>query len=170
MDPARLMAAANIARWRGWTRRHYSILEHMIVGTSVMEQLGYSRDAQAWFLLHDMHETEICGDVPTPDKARYCNDDFHDACDAFDLQLQTAYGLNVTDEIAAQVAKIDADCAIMEHARISTRMCDDMPRPDGSESQRLVTKFIRVHQPMMGTLLNEWRAHQSRLGLHRVVV
>lgn len=168
MDDNRLNAAANIARWRGWTRRHYSILEHMIVGTSALQQLGASRDAQCWFLLHDMHETEIIGDVPTPDKRDYCNDDFHVDCAAFDREIQRAYNLTVTETVQTVVDSMDRHCAIMEHAILTTRMCLDVPRPDGSRAQTVVNKLIRTGDQSRYALMRQWHDHARRLNLYRV--
>jgi hypothetical protein len=165
VDTRRLNAAAHIARWRGWTKRPYSILEHMVVGAEVMRRLGYSRDAQAWFLLHDMHETEVIGDVPTPDKAAYCNEDFHRACDAFDAGVRDAFRLKLDADTLADVAFIDAQCAIMEHALLVTRACDDVPRPNGSDVQREIRACIRPSAPGTWTLIEKWRIHAKQLGL-----
>lgn len=166
INTRRLNAAANIARWRGWTKRHYSILEHMVVGAEVMRRLGYSREAQAWFLLHDMHETEVIGDVPTPDKVAYCNADFHRACDAFDMEMRNTLNISLTADTLADVAFIDTQCAIMEHALLVTRDCDDVPRPNGSDVQREVRACMSLAPSDTWKLIRKWRAHASQVELH----
>lgn len=165
LDTRRLIAATNIARWRGWTKRPYSILEHMVVGAEVMRRLGYAPESQAWFLLHDMHETEVIGDVPTPDKAAYCNAQFHSACDAFDFELRSWSGVGLTPQVREDVAFIDAQCAIVEHALLVTRSCHDVPRMDASDVQVEVRRCIRNAQPGAWTLIEKWRIHMKQLGL-----
>ena len=76
LTPERIEQAANICRWRGRVRRHYSILEHSVIGAWVLRELGYDHNAVRSFLLHDLEETEFVGDVPTPDKAIYMNADY----------------------------------------------------------------------------------------------
>jgi hypothetical protein len=169
MDDNRLKAAAHIARWRGWTKRHYSILEHMILGAAAMEDCGFSRDAQAWFLLHDMHETEVIGDVPTPHKALYCNDAFHADCDKFDRDLQYSYGLIITDAVRADVARVDEACAVVEYTLMSTRKHPDVPAYTGSALQKAIAERLRNKQPHAWTLVSQWNDHARRIGLNHVV-
>ncbi len=83
----RIAALGNINRWRGWTVRPYSVLEHTVIGVDAVRAHGMREDIQRQFLLHDLHESEICGDVPVPDKERYVNRAFHDACAAFDRSI-----------------------------------------------------------------------------------
>jgi hypothetical protein len=167
MDDGRLMAAAHICRWRGWTTRHYSILEHMIVGTEVLEQMKAPENVQRWFLLHDMHETEICGDIPTPDKARYCNIQFDLACEDYDNRLRDTYGDLVRLTAAERLMVKDMDHAMMvvEHALVSSRICPDVPRPDWGAAQTIIRGLIPRNTPPTLVLIAQWHRHAKRLGM-----
>lgn len=167
MDDGRLKAAANICRWRGWTTRHYSILEHMIVGTEALNKIGAPENVQRWFLLHDMHETEFCGDIPTPDKALYCNIAFDLACEAFDDNLRDIYGALVrmnTDERLI-VKQMDETMAVVEHAAISSRILPDMPRPIWDETQTAILRLIPKAVPPPVVLISQWHRQAKRLGM-----
>jgi hypothetical protein len=87
LTPNRIIAASRNCRFNGWTSRHYSILEHMVIGTHVLRATGAPRNVQRGFLLHDFEETEVVGDVPSPDKALYMNADYYRAVEAFDRLL-----------------------------------------------------------------------------------
>ena len=167
MDHGRLMAAAHICRWRGWTTRHYSILEHMIVGTEALEQIGAPKNVQRWFLIHDMHETEICGDIPTPDKAKYCNIDFDLACEEYDNKLRETYGdlVSLTHADRMMVKEMDETMAIVEHATVSSRICPDMPRPEWGVAQSIIRRLIPRTAPPALVLVSQWHRHAQRLGM-----
>lgn len=167
MDDGRLMAAAHICRWRGWTKRHYSILEHMIVGTEALHQIGAAENVQRWFLLHDMHETEICGDIPTPDKAKYCNIDFDLACEAYDDTLHETYGdlVKLGNADRMMVKYMDEMMAIVEHAVVSSRICPEMPRPDWGIVQTAIRDAIPRTAPPALVLIAQWHRHAKRLGM-----
>ena len=167
MDHQRLNAAANIARWRGWTSRHYSILEHMVIGTQILDERGASLPAQRMFLLHDMHETEVIGDVPTPDKKMFCNPLFHHACDAFDKQMYDSYGdlCRTTQYERDVVADMDDAMARIEYATLVTRVVDGMEAPTWTMLERRIKScIIRLPLPRDG-LIDAWLWHGRRLGL-----
>lgn len=167
MDDGRLMAAAHICRWRGWTKRHYSILEHMIVGAEVLAEMGAPENVQRWFLLHDMHETEICGDIPTPDKARYCNIQFDLACEDYDNTLRDTYGdlVRLTAAERLMVKDMDEAMAIVEHAVMSLRICPDVPRPEWNETQSRIGKCISRSAWPARVLVAQWHRNAKRLGM-----
>lgn len=89
----RLKALSQINRWRGWTRRPYSVGEHTAIGAYVMDwfKIG-DKYVKRWWM-HDMHETEIVGDVPTPDKAKYMRLSYDHAVEDFDTRLGEEMGL-----------------------------------------------------------------------------
>lgn len=167
MDDGRLMAAAHICRWRGWTKRHYSILEHMVVGTTVLAAMDAPENVQRWFLLHDMHETEICGDIPTPDKARYCNIAFDLACKDYDNSLRDIYGdlVRLTAAERQMVKEMDEAMAIVEHATISLRICPDVARPVWDERQSRIGKCISRSAWPARVLVAQWHRNAKRLGM-----
>lgn len=80
----RLNAMCNINRWYGDTTRPFSIMEHTAIGAHVAVWFRWSPLAQRCWWLHDIHESEICGDVSTPDKSLYTGDDYTNAVREFD--------------------------------------------------------------------------------------
>lgn len=128
----RIIAMGNLNRWNGWTVRPYSVLEHTVIGVELMRDSGIDQHAQLCFLMHDVHETEFCGDIPTPDKARFMGDDYTAAVEEFDTRLGAEVGLSgrwwrnpiIHDmDHAAKIAENDAiryerlDCYPMPHQR-----------------------------------------------------
>lgn len=126
----RIRAANNIMRWRGWTTRRFSILEHMVIGAAVMRKFGVSEEAQLLFLLHDMHETEIIGDVPTPHKALYCNTQFKADCMSFDTRIYAEHDIMPTTCTLAAVDAMDRHMATVEYERLVTLDHSDVPHMD----------------------------------------
>lgn len=110
----RIAAAANINRFNGWTRRPYSILEHMVIGAMTMRHLDYHPMAIRAFLIHDMHETEIVGDVPTPDKALYMAPEYFEECARLDLHLCDSVGVDPMFLMSSEVKEIDAAMLAVE--------------------------------------------------------
>jgi len=161
MDLKRINAASHISRWRGWTNRPYSILEHMVVGVEVMADMGMPVEDQRWFLLHDMHETEIIGDVPTPDKMLYCNTLFHAACQEFDNALMSRQRVPVRN--GRVVKAMDKDMMIVEHHCIASRRYDDFPALDVDNAVHLAI-HVRLEWPQ-GDVRRRWLTQAARLGV-----
>lgn len=83
----RMQALCHLNRWRGWTTRPYSVGEHVAVGAFVMDWFKRpDKQVAAWWM-HDMHETEIMGDIPTPDKDRYMGTSYFNDVEDFDIRL-----------------------------------------------------------------------------------
>lgn len=132
----RIEQAANICRWHGRVKRHYSILEHMVVGAWVLKQLEYDIHAVRSFLLHDLEETEFVGDIPTPDKAAYLNADYFRDVAAWERRLFAE------TEVKRNIPVIELMDEIMlraEYATVSLRQ-DDAYRTD--ETIRLCRVMI----------------------------
>lgn len=87
----RVRALANLNRWNGWTRRPYSVLEHSLIGFKVLRDMGYSREAQRGFLLHDLHETEF-SEIITPVKQDFVTHEYHVAVAGWDDMLCRSLG------------------------------------------------------------------------------
>ena len=123
---ARIEQAANICRWHGTVRRHFSILEHMVIGAWVLRDQGYDADAVRAFLLHDLEETEFVGDIATPHKAIYMNADYFRDVRVWEEELyrQTGVGRN-----AAVVEMMDEVMLRAEYATVSLKIDPD-PRTD----------------------------------------
>ncbi len=169
MELNRLRAAANINRWMGWTTRPYSILEHMIVGTETMDEMGLPLSAQRLFLIHDLHETEFVGDVPTPHKRLYCNQHFDAACDAFDADLIARYRLDVTPYDRFVAAAMDHRMARVEHSVLVTRKVDGIRPMDRSIPSHVDIEWrLNVIGKMAFPayiLPARWMQHAKRLGM-----
>lgn len=160
MDLNRINAAFHINRWRGWTHRPYSILEHMVIGTEVMADMGMPIEAQRWFLLHDMHETEIVGDVPTPEKTLYCNTAFHIACQDFDNALISRQRVPVRTDL---VVPMDEAMKIVEHHCVVSRRCEGIPALDSNDAIHLAI-HVRLEWSQ-GDVRRRWMTQAARLGV-----
>lgn len=144
----RIRAANNVMRWRGWTTRRYSILEHMVIGAQVMRRFGLSNECQKLFLLHDLHETEIIGDVPTPHKLLYCNTQFRADCMSFDTALWAECDLMPTTRALDAVSAMDRHMAAVEHDRICTLSHDDVTSYDPHNPfHKAIAEAIRPSEP-----------------------
>jgi hypothetical protein len=140
----RLEAAANINRWRGWTKRPYSILEHQLIGAQVMlDVMDTDRELARLFLLHDMHETEVIGDVPTPDKKLYCNTMFDIACEDFDMRLATELDLPARWWSEQSVKWMDRQMLLCENDHMSTRRDPTLHAPEWNLVQKEIAKRLK---------------------------
>lgn len=135
----RLQAAAHINRWRGWTKRPYSILEHQLIGAQAMMVMVHVRneDIRA-FMVHDMHETEVIGDVPTPDKKLYCNTMFDIACENFDTKLGAELDLGPMWWRKEPVKWMDKHMLLVENQIMSTRPDPDLISPPMNQVSRTI--------------------------------
>ncbi len=112
----RLHAASMINRWGGWVKRPYSILEHSVIGAAIAQEY-FDADPRP-FLLHDLHETEIVGDVPTPHKPLYLNSQYHVAVEDFDNRLWAETGVSPDHPVTTEVDRI---MAAAEHFEVAVR-------------------------------------------------
>jgi len=126
----RVMAMSHISRWRGWTDRPFSILEHSMIGYEVATWFKWPEIECKKWLLHDVHETEIIGDVPTPDKKIYCNESYHAACGSFDATLSFEFDLPVTWMRSPYVKRMDRMMRDVEHDTIATIADPGTPVPN----------------------------------------
>lgn len=61
-------ALANICRFGGHSKRHYSVAEHSLLVSRIIKAEGGMPLQQLWGLMHDATEAYL-GDIPTPLKA-----------------------------------------------------------------------------------------------------
>ena len=115
----RLKAMAMTNRWNGWLKRPYSVLEHTVIGAYAMDDKGMELMSVLGFLLHDMHESYIVGDVPRPDKEKYMTFAYHQDVRAFDHRLREEVGADEfwRDDL---VKAVDYDMLVWEHWNIAT--------------------------------------------------
>lgn len=95
ITPERIWAASNLNRWRGWTTRRIPLTMHMRATAGAILELTGDTKLALMSLVHDLHETEIVGDVPTPDKGRYMNTLYHQDVQQFDTRLAHEVGFDV---------------------------------------------------------------------------
>jgi hypothetical protein len=154
----RLHAAANINRWRGWTKRPYSILEHQLIGAQVMlDVMSADRQLVEQFMVHDMHETEVIGDVPTPDKKMYCNTMFDIACEDFDMTLGIELNLPSRWWTDKSVKWMDRQMLLCENDHMSTRPDPSLHAPDWTLIQGEIKKRLKYPSPnVVASWLQLW--------------
>lgn len=89
----RIQALSRISRFAGWTSRTYGVLEHSVIGATLLANAGYDRAAQRSFLLHDVHETQFGGDITSPIKVEYMPNRYHLDVAAWDAELSRETGV-----------------------------------------------------------------------------
>lgn len=160
----RIKAASHINRWRGWTTRPYSILEHMVIGTWALRYIGADTDAQRAFLIHDLHETEIVGDVPRPDKARYMNERFHDECRLFDMQLADELKITQGWSLNRNARDMDMMMMVVEHEFIAVPHVPSLDHFDQNDRpQRFIADCIVKDDASGEKAIDAWFVEYKRL-------
>lgn len=121
LTSARIQSASRICRFNGWTTRPYSILEHSIIGTRVLAEIGATPDLQKAFLLHDLEETEF-SDMITPHKRKYMNAQYFADVEEWERDLCAEVRLPYSTLTDPDVKFIDGLMADVESHTIS--MCE----------------------------------------------
>ena len=126
LTPDRIAAMSFISRWGGWVKGPWSVLDHTLAGAFLMQHQGKTAmQIRAW-LLHDVEETAFMGDVPTPYKARYCNDQYRADVAEF---VQVLYEETNTAPCIVAVKETDEIILRAEYALITSKV-DPEPRMD----------------------------------------
>lgn len=87
----RLNVLHRLPRWCGWTRWHYSVLDHSVIGGLWLDK--QEKDPRP-FLLHDFEESEF-GDVISPVKKHIpATSWYFEMVDQFDRQLLRETGVD----------------------------------------------------------------------------
>lgn len=147
----RLTALCNINRWRGWTVRPYSVGEHTAVGAWVLDWFKRPDvQVERWWP-HDMHETEIVGDVPTPDKKLYMTSDYHLACRNFDVLVGDEMGLNSEWWNDYNIKQFDRKMLIVENDLIALCKDPEIPAPDYDEPMTGMIRDVIVNGTFSST-------------------
>lgn len=144
ITPQRIDALNQINRWRGWTVRPFSVLEHTMIGWHVIDWFKWSDQAKRHWLMHDMHETEIVGDVPTPDKAAYMNAAYFQAVTEFDVTLAREVGFHMEWFDALPIKVTDRRMFIAENHLIASRADPTAPPYDDRDPMvKMMADLIR---------------------------
>lgn len=121
-------------RWRGQTRRPWSVLQHSFAVRYVLGLMGERRIVQVAGAVHDLEEG-VLGDVPTPWKRRLRvalpSGEIVDH-EAFSLTVRAraiaALGLPSFVADLTESGPVKLADAIVLHAEARVICCDDMPR------------------------------------------
>jgi hypothetical protein len=130
----RIVALSHVSHWRGWTKRPYSVGEHTAVGLHAMNWFKRPVEQMRRWCLHDIHETEVVGDVPTPDKREYMNEKYFTAVEEFDFRLGVEAGC--TDFFWWEdqgVKDVDWKILLVENDLIRFEPSPSIPSPDYSD-------------------------------------
>lgn len=163
----RLIAASHENRWRGWTHRPISVLEHSVVGATLCVDIGRP-DGVVPFLLHDLHETEFCGDVPTPDKAAYLGVDYHTAVVEFDTRLAHEAGLMGAAALRTDlVEQIDHVMKVAEYIALCTRDIPELNHEPvtGAVEHVQVALDRGSHMPTRFWVTEFWRLYNAHVAV-----
>jgi len=153
----RIIAASHINRWRGWLKRPFSILDHMVIGAEMLRYVGRPDHVVKKFLVHDMHETQFMGDITTPDKARYCNSRYHRDVADFDFALGDEMGWSGDRWwLDSQVKAMDELMKRIENVEVRIGPLAEIPDPSPAEVKLFLDMETRVRQ-MGGSRAHFWR-------------
>ena len=153
----RIAAASHITRWRGWVNRSFSILDHMVIGAEILRFIGRSDRVVKQFLVHDMHETQFVGDITTPDKARYCNGQYHRDVTDFDFALGDEMGWSGERWwMNAHVKSMDEIMKRVENVEVRVKALPEIELPNDEMVQIFREMETRVRQ-MGGAQKHFWR-------------
>lgn len=130
----RFTALCRINRWGGWTKRPYSVGEHTAIGAWVANWFKFRDDSIHHWWMHDMHETEIVGDVTTPQKHLYMNEMYF--TDVADFDRQLGLGLNFRDGWwgDATIKRLDRKMLLVENDLIAVNPDPELPAPDYTDA------------------------------------
>ena len=148
-------ALSHQCRFSGHTREHYSVAEHSVRVSELVERLGYDRSTQLWALLHDASEAYLV-DLPSPLK----NDPtFGDAyksvearlmravCERFDLPYEEPLIVRVADAtLCATEARDLMSEAPGYWSKINQPPLEETIVPWSAETARrnFISRFTRV--------------------------
>lgn len=154
----RVKALGYINRWYGHTKRPFSVLEHTVIGAEVLtEMMNDSRDAVRYFLLHDLHESVIGGDMSTPDVAKYTNDRFRDARAIVDEDFWRMTGWCEPSKFSVLAADMmDKTMAIVENETVRVIPLASIRKPDWALSGCELAREKIMRPRDRDTLVDRW--------------
>lgn len=100
-------ALSHVCRWSGHTPIFFSVAEHSVMVSMMVEQLGGTIEEQRAALMHDAHEA-YTGDIPTPLKAKL-GPVIRDLQRNIQWAIDTRYKLETTPEIVHKADSMALD-------------------------------------------------------------
>lgn len=145
-------ALSNMCRFAGHTRRFYSVAEHSVLVSRIVEARGGSTKFQAAALLHDAHEAYVW-DCPKPLKP-LLGDNFATLVERADKAISAAlrieHGPDIFNAACIKVADKIALCA--ERAALMTAGPDEW-EPGYADVPMLPKEALRTPWDYLGTNL-----------------
>jgi hypothetical protein len=103
----------------------------------VLREFDFEHNVVQAFLLHDLEETEFCGDIPTPDKALYMNERYFLDVAEWKFRLYEENGVRLHDDA---VRAMDANMLQAEFQTVSLVPNDS---PEFSRGISLAARLIK---------------------------
>lgn len=117
---------SHICRFAGQIDRFYSVAEHSVHVSRVVEAVGGSLDACRWGLLHDASEAYL-GDIPTPIKRTDMFKAYREAEGRFQEVIAQVFGLSALQP--ELVTQVDRDIVPVEAGLFFTRRFKEFQEP-----------------------------------------
>lgn len=157
-------ALSRTNRWGGFTNRPYSVLEHTVIGTAVMQrEPEYSLYEQRRFMLHDVHEVFFMGDLPSPKISEYCNPKYYQDVREFDRMLLAAAGITKAAHLSCPPADIMDQ--LMRHAENNVVTSRDFGYPVtvGCVKTSAAIRYLRTGEYRGDLAIPAFHYHMNRL-------
>lgn len=143
-------ALSNQCRFSGHTRVHYSVAEHCVRVSELLEEWGCSREVQLWGLLHDASEAYLV-DIPAPLKyqpefAAYREAEarlMYAVCERFGLALVEPIEVRAADGVMLATEARDLMAYAPHWSKLEHAPLEDVIRPWSHERARkaFLTRF-----------------------------
>ena len=143
----RIEVLCNISRWGGWVNFPYSVGDHTLNGLAMLMAQDAPKNTQVGWLMHDLHETEFVGDIPTPHKTLYTNERYRNDVEAFDIRLGEEIGLDDRWWTNPRIKAIDKMSLIVENAIVYSGNDETIPTPSKTEPKSSPTVTCCVANP-----------------------
>lgn len=167
ITPDRIAAGVNIIRWNGWMTTPISIIRHSVaMHDCILRVAPEAKLAARMALIHDLHETEIVGDVPTPDKRKYMNTLYHIHVADFDAAVAREAGVPLTINGAAwwtdnTLKTADKSAVIVENGHYVMPSAVDPELPPCDPESIWQRTMHECYESLLGTIDSDewWRCY-----------
>ncbi len=143
----RTRALANICRFNGHVKRHYSVLEHTVIGVFTMDHMREPKSLQRAFLLHD-YEESVFGDIVRPVKEKYMLASYRWRVRDFNRMMCDSLTppMDHTTLSGEAVSTYDNHMLAAELASVATVTDPKYPFDKNSAAQQFARKMIRTRK------------------------